>query len=1315
MAFKDTFGVEYSDDRQTLLKCPTSLTGSYTVSPMVKTIGKEAFKGCVSLSEIVLSDEIESIEQSAFEGCIGLSSIHIPRSVRSIGRKAFTHCDNIEEVCIESSDIEIDGFAFMFCNKINSVSITEGADLKDVSGLNKAEIVKVIKSVRITREMLLGFSKMKELYIPSSISVIEEGALMDCKKLCEVNVAPYNQNYLDIEGVLYNYDKSDLLFLPRNWQGVFTVPNTVKRILTGAIKDCQTLTSVVISENVEMIRQSFLFSDCPLLASIIVENNSNYSSKEEILYDARGNLLRCPEGKAGKLSIPPFVKGIVNGAFSSCNTLSVVEIPNSVEKIGVYAFGSYTGKVEVDFGNPNYVSHNGFLIDKKNSLLVYANKSITGHVAIDDNIVTIGHEAFCNCSELQSITFPITLKEIQSGAFVDCKNLTRIDFNDGIEKIGEYAFLGCEKLQKVVIPNSVKEIEHAFDDSIVSEITIPVGIKSVFYFNTFEDEKQCKYKSIKLNSGFETIEKEMFKGCSAVTDITIPASVTTIKANAFDDCKALKNIHYEGTLEEWLDMKWLCFVKNGYNLYVDGELLTEVVLDGSISEIRENAFYYCSSLKHLEIKDGVRIIGNSAFNKTGISGELVLPDSIEMIGEYAFLSCKNLESVSIPQKAKIRNGVFRYCDKLGSITVRGADSSAKFYTVDGVLYENNVLILLMEGEDGKNYDEYDNERTLVHYPIGRKASKFVVPTGLESIGDYAFTGVQNLTLVFTEFVPISTNTFLNAKVWIQVPIGMKQKFVTGKYPKDAIEEVWVPEVVAESDLPKKCLNVVANNPFRVLGISTNATAKEVSANKTKIMRFADVGKAIDFPLDLNGLIGQCVRDKATIEKASASLSLPQDKIKHALFWFAKESPIDEMALEHVQVGNIEKAIELLGKRESWSALMNQGVLWFAMGKVVNAVGSIMKVIHNNTYRSALFLATCGEAFSMDETELSRLFVNMLKSEISEKALLSILFEGGFIEEVDCLKEDVVGSIQAKINGEIDKTSNTNPDDAEASYQSGEALMNSTKQELEELKRILGASDMQYQSLANNVAKRILQFSINYHNAAGGAVKYEKALALAKYAESIAEGKLVKERCAENLKVMGENNIHAKIKDDEKLIIAKLNACKGVEPSLKMAQKLVEDCVPSLNNIKKVMGQKGKFYLSLSSSVANCALGMVITVVNISQKNDSDRRKLKVYEEAQKVMGAIGKLDMTYEEKLHYTQNNNTLNSISVYAGFNKKSAWDKILSWGITPYVFTILLFGVIGGVIDLFSDGEFLPGFGVGCGLAAAFLLINFLRQGGR
>lgn len=819
LAFKDIFGVEYSDDRQTLLKCPTSLTGSYAVSPMVNTIGKEAFKGCALLSDIVLSDEIENIEQSAFEGCMGLSSVYIPRNVRRIDRKAFVHCENIENVCIEGFDIEIDRSAYMFCDKIKSVSISEGVNLKGCSGLNKAETVKVIKSVRITKEMLYGFRNMRKLHIPASISVIEGGALVDCNKLCEVIVDPYNQNYLDIEGVLYNHDKSDLLFLPRNWQGVFTVPNTVKRILEGAIKDCQSLTSVVISENVEMIgKQAFQFNRCPSLSSITVENNPNYCSIDGVLYDAKGNLLRCPEGISGKLSIPSIVKGIANGAFSSCNCLSIVEIPYSVDTIGVYAFSSYAGEIIVDSDSRSYVCHKGFLIDKINSLLVYANKSIAGHVDIDDNIVTIGHEAFCDCIELQSITFPFSLIEIQSGAFADCKNLTRVDFNEGIEIIGECAFLGCDKLEKVVIPNSVKEIKHAFDNTIVSEISIPVGIKSVFCFNAFEDDKECNYKSIKLNSGFETIEKELFKGCLAVTDITIPASVTTIKANAFDDCKALKNIHYEGTLEEWLGMKWFCYVKNGYNLYIGGELLTKVVLDGSITEIRENAFYYCNSLKHVEIREGVRIIGNSAFNKTGISGELYLPDSLEQIGDYAFLSCKNLKNISIPRTASLKNGLFRYCDNLESIVIRGANDASDAFTEDGVLFENHKLILLVGEDDGINHDERDNQLTLCHFPCGKKTTKYFVPTNVEAIGDYAFASVSNLTLVLRNYVLIEKNTFQNARITIQVPIGMKQVFINGKYPTDSIEEIRMPEVVDKKDLPKKCLHSIGKGFDDVAGM-----------------------------------------------------------------------------------------------------------------------------------------------------------------------------------------------------------------------------------------------------------------------------------------------------------------------------------------------------------------------------------------------------------------------------------------------------------------------------------------------------------------
>lgn len=795
-----------------------------------------------------------------------------------------------------------------------------------------------------------------------------------------------------------------------------------------------------------------------------------------------------------------------------------------------------------------------------------------------------------------------------------------------------------------------------------------------------------------------TIGKEAFKGCVNLEELIIPSNINTIQANAFDDCKALKKIHFDGSVNEWLSISNSSLVKRGYDLYIKDQLLTSVVIDGDIKEIKNYAFYYCQSLKHVEIREGVKRIGNSAFNKTNISGDVYLPDSIEKIGDFVFVGCYGLKSVSIPYLSKIGKGVFLYCSSLGTVEVRGFDKSNNdcLYSIDGVLFERHTFKNPLKG--GKESVIVK----LVHYPRSKKETTYYIPDDVITIDDYAFDGVQNLTIITNKIISANLHAFDNAKVKIQVPFGYKRFFTNRSFPVEAIEEIWKPQKVDLTKINEKPLCLVANNPYRLLGVATNASEKEISANKTKIARFADVGKTVDFPLDMNALIGQCSRDKASVEKASAALSLPQDKIRHALFWFAKESPIDEMALEYVQAGNNEKAIELLEKRESWSALMNLGVLFFTTGKVVEGVGFILRVIHNDDYRNALLLATCGEAFAMSKIDLSHQFVNLLKTEMSDKALLYIMFENGFTEETDYLKDEIIGSILAKINSEIDKTSQTDPDDAETSYNTGLALMENSDLALEELRLYLSTTDVQYQSVANNVAKRILQFGINYHNAAGAAVEYEKALLLAEYAESIAEGKIIKERCAENLKVMRKNSIHAKTKEDEKLVIDKLKACKDAEPSLKTALELVDDCKPSLMSIKEVIGQSDEYYLKLSSSVANCALGMVITVVNESQKNDNDRKKLKVVEEAEKVMDAIGKLDMSFDGKQHFKQNKNTLDSIKTTLHIYKKTLWNKMTESSLFWLFVFVLGLGIVGGIIDLIADGEFWPGFGIGCGFGA-------------
>ena len=803
-----------------------------------------------------------------------------------------------------------------------------------------------------------------------------------------------------------------------------------------------------------------------------------------------------------------------------------------------------------------------------------------------------------------------------------------------------------------------------------------------------------------------TIGKEAFKGCDLITDITFSSSIKTIESNAFDDCKSLENIRFDGSIEEWLMIDIKGYMNKSYDLFINGKLLTDVVITGTNKDIKNNAFYYCRSLKHIEIQEGVKTIGKSAFNKTNICGDLYLPNSIELIDTFAFLGCTKLRSISIPYIAwRMGKGVFRYCDNLEKVEIRGKRErkEEEFYTIDGVVFHNAEQIrFFLSNKEGAHWDESRYGQKLYHYPCGRKAKTYIIPPETESIEDYAFTGVSNLLIVFKEYIRIGKNTFLDAKVKILIPIGSRESFVRGGYPNDCLEEIDVESFIGGKGFISELPTQITLNPYRLLGIFSNASLKEITANKTKIARYASVGKSVAFGADMDGILPPVDRNEASTEKAFADLSLSQDKLRHALFWFVKDTDFDEIALGHLNAGNIDKAQELFEKRENWSSLMNRGVLSFVSGKLGEAIGYIMKVIHNDSHRSSLLLACCDDSFSMQKTEISNLFINSLKSEIDENTLLSALYYNGLYEEANRLRSGRADSIKAKINAEIEKSNQADPDKPDASYQAGLLLMNNAKQAIEELKRLLGSDEMQYQLTVDNVAKRILQCSINYHNAAGKNVDYEKALSLAEYAESIAVGKLVKERCAENLRVMKENSLHAKTKEDEKILIDKLNSTKNTPASLDASLQLVKDCRPMLKKLRETLGEHDNYYLNLSSSVANVALGMVIKVVNGFQNKRNSRRKRKMVEEALEAMEIIGGIDMTPEARMHFQKNERTLKDIAFSLNLHKQTFWDFIFDH---PLIYMILVFGIIGAVIGAFSnEGDSIwesigAGFGGGCG----------------
>ena len=254
MAYIDSYGVEYSDDQKTLIKCPTSLRGSYTVSSKVKTIGENAFNKCIELTCINLQEGLEIIEKWAFSGCNGLTSLVIPRSVNRIEQEAFVWCDSLKKIRIESDNITIVNDAFNGCNNIISLEVTDGVKyesrgavvdidmlmrggesaehfkkywfaLSNIKGISFLQGTKTINS-----DMLKLFDGIEVVFIPSSVREIYRTAFENAHSLSKIVVDDDNEFFESQDGVLFDKGGKKLLYVPRKTSGTFVVPNTVTTI-----------------------------------------------------------------------------------------------------------------------------------------------------------------------------------------------------------------------------------------------------------------------------------------------------------------------------------------------------------------------------------------------------------------------------------------------------------------------------------------------------------------------------------------------------------------------------------------------------------------------------------------------------------------------------------------------------------------------------------------------------------------------------------------------------------------------------------------------------------------------------------------------------------------------------------------------------------------------------------------------------------------------------------------------------------------------------------------------------------------------------
>ncbi|MFA7122481.1 MAG: hypothetical protein WC212_00360 [Candidatus Delongbacteria bacterium] len=113
------------------------------------------------------------------------------------------------------------------------------------------------------------------------------------------------------------------------------------------------------------------------------------------------------------------------------------------------------------------------------------------------------------------------------------------------------------------------------------------------------------------------------------------------------------------------------------------------------------------------------------------------------------------------------------------------------------------------------------------------------------------------------------------------------------------------------------MNIILENPYRVLGVSADAQEKDIQKQISTLKRFAEVGKSKESNLDK--FIGNYKRSVESIDSAVAQLQQSNNKLLYSLFWFANISKIDDVALNNLSENNVDKSIEI------WAVTIKESV------------------------------------------------------------------------------------------------------------------------------------------------------------------------------------------------------------------------------------------------------------------------------------------------------------------------------------------------------------------------------------------------------
>ncbi len=736
-------------------------------------IESNTFNGCTSLSSITIPDDVTVIGEWAFSSCTGLTTVTLPNSLEIIGNYAFYGCENLSSpITLPNSVEKIGNDAFSGCSKLTSIDIS-GCQLTTIES-NTFDGCKNLASVTIPSSVtkIGGWAfhdcfALTSIEIPNGVTEIGENAFWNCNKLTSVTI-PGSVEKIGENAFLYCGSLKQVTseietpFKVNAFDGVLeNAALVVPKDKRADYKGTEGWNFGLIFEEGETICDRELTDEQGIIYTLNqADDNSLYYSVTGYSEELKSEVV-IPDEIGGTAELKGFPVTTIEGqVFTNCKALTKITIPNSVKKIGWWAFQNCYNLTSVILSDQLTTIEEG----------VFNGCSSLMSIIIPNSVTSIGRDAFSGCNKLSSVILSDQLTTIEDNAFNGC-GLTSITIPSSVTTIGNWAFGNCNSVTKVISeilePKEVEAFNWWYSNAT---LVVPKGLietyKSLSGWNEFAftieeggtvyDKEQTDKQGIR----YELKQAEDYSVYYAVATCTDDVKKDIVIPTDLDGCPVT-------TVESWA---------------FSGRSITSITIPNSITDMKESAFRGISGLQVVtsEILTPVEVNAFDWWNGD-VAIALVVPKdkrpdykSVSGWKDAAFIF---EEGETIYQVSRIDDQGVRY-------ELRLAEDNSVYYAVATCTDDVKKEIVIPTDLDGCPVTTVDSWAF-----SGRSITSITIPNSITNMKESAFKGISGLQVVTSEIlVPFEVDAFdwWNGEIALVVPKDKRPDYKSVNGWKDCL-------------------------------------------------------------------------------------------------------------------------------------------------------------------------------------------------------------------------------------------------------------------------------------------------------------------------------------------------------------------------------------------------------------------------------------------------------------------------------------------------------------------------------------------------